>query len=77
MRDIQKEADHSRLVAGGFSKQENLNTRLVLGSHKNKYFSAPACQVDVYRELRAHNGIQSYIQSERSQQHITLLRSLP
>lgn len=29
-----KEADHSRLVGSSFNKQENLQTRLVLGGHE-------------------------------------------
>ena len=33
-RRLQKEADHSRSVGGGFHKQGNLFTRLVLGSYR-------------------------------------------
>lgn len=36
-RDLRnKQASHSRLVGGRFSKQRNLHMRLVLGGHKNE-----------------------------------------
>ena len=47
-----KETDHSRLVNGGFNKQENLCTRLILGSHKrSRSPQAPARILKVCIEL--------------------------
>lgn len=40
---LQKEADHSRVVDGGFNKRGNLFTRLVLGSCRQE-ISIPAHQ---------------------------------
>lgn len=46
-----EEADHSKLIGGRIHKQENLPTRLVLGSHKvSESPHLPARNLKAYRE---------------------------
>ena len=68
---LKKQADYSSLVGGRFTKQGNLHSRVVLGSHKPSRSShLPARTLQVYLGLK-------WIQCKWSQQHIGLSRLCP
>ena len=69
-----READHSRLVDGGFNKQGNLTYRLILSSHKTK--DLHTCHQSLKSLYRGLNWVQSHILSRWSQLHLTLSRCI-
>lgn len=51
-RGPKKEADHSRLIGGGFNKQDSLHMRLVLGNYKLSRSLHPSTRI-----LRAYTEV--------------------